>query len=67
VGHVISNEQTVTPETRSNVVVKTNIEGELLKAIQQGTGKPWVLKGTMKFTGFVLDLIPITTTRTGIL
>jgi hypothetical protein len=67
VGHVISNEQTVTPETRSNVVVKTNIEGELLKAIQQGAGKPWVLKGTMKFTGFVLDLIPITTTRTGIL
>jgi LEA14-like dessication related protein len=67
VGHAVSNEQVVEPESRSDVVVKTSIEGELLKAIQLGAGKSWVLKGTMKFTGFVLGLIPITTTRTGIL
>lgn len=67
VGHVVSNEQVVEPETRSDVVVKTRIEGELLKAIQQGAGKPWVLKGSMRFTGFLLNMIPITTTRTGIL
>ncbi len=67
VGHVTSSEQTINPLTRSDVIVKTNIKGDIVKAIQQGTGKSWQIKGTMKFTGYLLGVIPVTSTKTGIL
>ena len=51
VGHVTSSEQTINPGNRSDVIVKTSIEGDVVKAIQQGSGKSWQLRGTMTFTG----------------
>jgi len=65
IGHVVSNDQVIPPSARTDVVVTTQIQGDLLKAIQQGTGKPWLLKGTMTFTGSALGIFPVTVTKTG--
>ena len=67
VGHVTSSEQTINPGNRSDVIVKTSIEGDVVKAIQQGSGKSWQLRGTMTFTGYLLGIMPVTSTKTGIL
>ena len=65
IGHVVSNNQVIPPSARTEVVVTTKIQGDLLKAIQQGTGKTWLLKGTMTFTDSALGILPVTVTKTG--
>jgi hypothetical protein len=67
IGHVVSNNQAVPPSARVDVVVKTAIEGDVLKAVQQGSGKQWLLKDAMTFTGSVLGFVPVTVIRTGAL
>jgi hypothetical protein len=65
IGHVVSSNQAIPPSTRVDVVVKTVIEGDILRAVQQGSGKPWLLKDSMTFTGTVLWFLPVSVTRTG--
>jgi hypothetical protein len=65
IGHVVSSNQAVAPSTRVDVVVKTAIEGDILRAVQQGSGKAWLLKDSMTFTGTALVFIPVTVTRKG--
>lgn len=65
IGHIVSSNQAIPPSTRVDVVVKTSIEGDILRAVQQGSGKQWLLKDEMTFTGNTLGIIPVTVMRTG--
>ena len=65
-GHVVSHERVVGPETRSDVIVKTRSRG----TIESDSAVGWKIlaaKEHYRVHGPSLDIIPITTTGTGIL
>ena len=65
IGHVVSSNQVIPPSARVDVVVRTAIQGDILRAVQQGSGRIWLLRGAMTFTGNALGFIPVTVTKTG--